>query len=201
MRHADRILVERPMPGAKRSSDDPTPVRQVTINLAESPLGWLRARGLVTQRQYAAGELLRRDYERAALAPRVTMNWDASRWGARAGRGAAVPDPTAAQIAAKARFGAAIDCEGPGLADILWRVVCAGETLPVAEKALLWPIRSGRLVLTLALDRIADYYRLANGSVNDGRTTADTKDGDCRDGSRAARAVAGRGRRGAAADR
>jgi hypothetical protein len=29
-----------------------------------------------------------------------------------------------------------------------------------AETALGWPARAGRLVLTFALDRIADYYRL-----------------------------------------
>ncbi|WP_255266854.1 DUF6456 domain-containing protein, partial [Sphingomonas adhaesiva] len=40
------------------------------------------------------------------------------------------------------------------------RVVCAGEGLPASERALGWPTRSGRLVLTLALDRVADHYRL-----------------------------------------
>ena len=49
---------------------------------------------------------------------------------------------------------------GPGLADVLWRVVCAGEGLPVAERALGWPARAGRVVLTLALDRLAAHYRL-----------------------------------------
>jgi hypothetical protein len=49
---------------------------------------------------------------------------------------------------------------GPGLADVLWRVVCACETLPDAEKALAWPVRSGKLVLKLALDRVADFYRI-----------------------------------------
>jgi len=46
------------------------------------------------------------------------------------------------------------------LADILWRVVCAGEGVPEAEKALEWPVRSGKLVLKLALDRVADFYRM-----------------------------------------
>jgi Domain of unknown function (DUF6456) len=42
-------------------------VRSVTVNLAESPLGWLRARGMLSERQFVAGEALRRDYERAGL--------------------------------------------------------------------------------------------------------------------------------------
>jgi hypothetical protein len=37
--------------------------RRVTVNLAESPLGWLRARGLVDARQFDAGEALRRDHD------------------------------------------------------------------------------------------------------------------------------------------
>jgi len=39
-------------------------------------------------------------------------------------------------------------------------VVCAGESLPMAEKSLAWPARSGKLVLRLALDRVAEFYRI-----------------------------------------
>ena len=145
-----RELVERSIdPGAGRG-------RTVTVNLAESPLGWLRARGLVDPRQFEAGERLRCDYDTASLGPRVTM-----RWAPRVDGGARdALDPTAAQIAAKRRFDAALAAAGTGLADILWRVVCAGEGVPVAEKALGWPARAGRLVLTFALDRVADHYGL-----------------------------------------
>ena len=134
--------------------------RRVTVNLAESPLGWLRARGLVDARQFEAGERLRADYETAALGPRVTMRWDAAPAARRGGAPRAGLDPTTAQIAAKRRFDAAVAAAGPGLADILWRVICAGEAVPAAEKAMGWPARAGRLVLTLALDRVADHYEL-----------------------------------------
>nr|WP_236672357.1 DUF6456 domain-containing protein [Croceicoccus sp. YJ47] len=70
------------------------------------------------------------------------------------------PDPTEKQMSARRRFDEATAAAGPGLADVLWRVVCAGETLPDAEKALAWPARSGKLVLKLALDRVAGYYRI-----------------------------------------
>ena len=134
--------------------------RSVTVNLAESPLSWLRARGHVDARQFEAGERLRSDYETAALGPRTTMRWDATP-AARVTRGAPEPlDPTLAGIAARRRFDAAVTAAGPGLADVLWRVVCAGEGLPHAERALGWPTRSGKLVLTLALDRLAEHYRL-----------------------------------------
>lgn len=135
--------------------------RRVTVNLAESPLTWLRSRGRIDARQFEAGERLRADYETAALGPRVTMRWDASpRAGGRRGPPEAL-DPTLAQIAAKRRFTEAVAAAGPGLSDVLWRVVCAGEGLAVAEKSLGWPSRAGKLVLGFALDRIADHYRLS----------------------------------------
>ena len=132
------------------------PRRSVTVNLAESPLSWLHARGHLDDRLFAASEMLRRDYERAGLPPAVTMRWSPVKIkGAAAGL-----HPTQARIAAKERFDGAVAAAGKGLADILWRVVCAGETLPMAERELGWPIRSGKLVLRLALDRVADFYRI-----------------------------------------
>lgn len=135
--------------------------RSVTANLGESPLDWLRARGHVDARQYEAGERLRGDYEMASLGPRVTMRWDPAPREARRGAAPEPLDPTLAQIAAKRRFDAAIAAVGGGLSDILWRVVCAGEGLSAAEKGLGWPSRAGKLVLCLALDRVADHYRLS----------------------------------------
>lgn len=130
--------------------------RRVTVNLAESPLGWLRARGMVDARQFEAGERLRGDYERAGVAPRTTMNWTPRVDG---GSGGGL-DPATAQIAAKRRFDDAMAALGGGLRDVAWRVICAGEALPVAERGLGWPARAGRIVLTLALDRLGDHYRL-----------------------------------------
>lgn len=132
--------------------------RSVTVNAAESPLGWLRARGHVSARQYDAGEQLRGDWERAQLAPSVTMRWDAARTGRSPGSAEGRLDATQAQIAAKQRFDRAVAAVGPGLTDILWRIVCAGEGMRDAEAALGWPARAGKLVLGLALDRLADHY-------------------------------------------
>lgn len=131
--------------------------RSATVNLAESPLTWLHARGHLSDAQFLAGERLRADWERAQLSPSVTMRWDAVRIRSTGDKGL---NATERQIAAKARFDGAVAAAGPGLADILWRVVCAGEGLPEAERALAWPARSGKLVLGLALDRVAQYYRI-----------------------------------------
>jgi hypothetical protein len=158
----NRLLEERPLPrdGQERGGTRKA-ARSVMVNLAESPLGWLLARGMVSRRQYDAGERLRSDWERAQLGPAVTMRWDAPPTG-RVARGAPIEDdPSTAQVAAKLRFDKAVEAVGEGLSDILWRIVCAGEGMRDSEVALGWPARSGRVVLGLALDRLADYYRLS----------------------------------------
>lgn len=131
--------------------------RSVTVNLMESPVSWLHARGHLCDRLFAAAETLRRDYESAQLSSDVTMRWDPVRTKT---TGKARLSPTERQLAAKQRFDCAMQAAGKGLEDILWRVVCAGDGLPASEKALGWPARSGKLVLKLALDRVADFYRI-----------------------------------------
>ena len=130
------------------------------MNLAESPLSWLHSRGHLTDRQLLAGEKLRGDYEAAAMGSQVTMRWEniplsREKRGAPSGL-----NQTERMISAKSRFDDALMALGPDLADIAWRVICAGETMPVAEREMAWPVRSGKLVLRIALDRLAGFYRL-----------------------------------------
>ena len=162
MAGGNRLLVERPLVDGVvgRKAGGARAARSVTVNLAESPLGWLFSRGHLSRRQFDAGEQLRLDWERGQLSSRITMAWDSAP--VARGRGGASPavDISGSQIDARRRFDAAIEDAGPGLADILWRIVCAGEGMREAETALGWPARAGKLVLTIALDRVADYYRI-----------------------------------------
>lgn len=163
-RRADSQL---PQPGANRLLAEvrlpPSTVvdrARVTVNLAEPPLGWLVRRGMATPRQFEAGERLRGDFMRAQLSPRTTMTWDAGP-AMRGARGAPERmDASTAQLSAKRRFEGAVTAVGGGLSDILWRVVCSGDGLETAERALGWPARAGKVVLLLGLDRLADHYRL-----------------------------------------
>jgi len=154
-----RELVERELTseGPRRSDSARGKRRTVTVNVGESPVAWLHARGHLEERLFDAGEALRADYERAQLSANMTMRWDPVRVKTTGDRGLS---PTERQIAAKNRFDGAMAHVGKGLEDILWRVVCANEGLPTAEKALGWPARSGKLVLRIALDRVADFYRI-----------------------------------------
>ena len=152
-------LVERELTseGPRRRGGVAPRRRSVTVNLTESPLAWLHGRGHLDDRLFDAGERLRCDYERAQLAPSVTMRWEPVR--IRGGNPAGLT-PGERQVAAKQRFDGAIAAAGKGLEDILWRVVCACETVTAAEQALEWPARSGKLVLRIALERVADFYRI-----------------------------------------
>ena len=79
----ERAITEEEAPtakGARRRA-----ARSVTVNIAESPLGWLYSRDLVTRAQFDAGERLRADWERAQLSPRVTMAWDSAPMSSRRG--------------------------------------------------------------------------------------------------------------------
>jgi hypothetical protein len=141
---------------------DPTPRR---ANLTESPLAWFARRGgagegFFSQRELAAGELLRADHVAAGRDPRLTSDWNAApaSGAARGGR-----DPSAASdraIAARRRVRGALDHVGAGLAGALEAVCVEGRGLDEVERGYGWPRRSGKVVLKIALGRLADFYRL-----------------------------------------
>ncbi|MGD9783876.1 MAG: DUF6456 domain-containing protein [Hyphomicrobiaceae bacterium] len=150
---------------------DTTHVRGVTspaVNEAESPLGWLARRKdrsgapLISQQQFEAGERLRADFERAALQPRVTLNWSALGSGGRrrmdASRGGT--EIADAALAARARVNAAITAVGPDLSGLLLDICCHLKGLEQIERASGWPQRSAKIVLQIALTALARHYRL-----------------------------------------
>jgi len=144
----------------KRLIVDPDGVERVAdANEAESPLTWLKTRGLIDTVQCEAGERLRRDYTIAQLAPRMGVDFTAPIvMGKRGG------DPgvnlTETVIAAKQRFSRAMKAVGPGLNDLLFDVCCHLMGLEDAESGFGWPKRTGKVVLTIALDRLASHYGL-----------------------------------------
>ena len=63
---------------------------------------------------------------------------------------------------ARDRVTKALDSLGPGLADVALRVCCFLEGLEACERRMGWSARSGKVVLKIALQRLADHYGLAD---------------------------------------
>ncbi len=131
--------------------------RDVMRNDGESPLGWMARRNIVDAMQFAAGERLRRDFTLAQLAPRLGVDLSAPVvLGSRGANAGANVSDTA--IDARRRFSAAMKGVGPGLSDLLFDVCCHLLGLEEAERAKGWPQRSAKVVLRIALDRLAAHY-------------------------------------------
>lgn len=137
---------------------------RVTIDDSESPLAWLArrkgrdGRALISAEQFVAGERLRADFTRGNLTPRVTSNWGAPT--GRAGGGGA-GEMTDVVVAARQRVQLALDACGPEFSGILLDVCCFLRGLEDVERERGWPSRSAKVVLQLALDRLARHYGLA----------------------------------------
>lgn len=142
--------------------------REVEVNDAESPLGWLKRRKLIDTMQYEAGERLRRDFTLAQLEPRLAADLAAPV--VLGGKGAKSPgDFSDMVVAAKQRFSRAMTAVGPGLADLLFDVCCHLVRLEGVEQAHGWPQRSAKVVLQIALNRLGEHYGLSISAPKSGR--------------------------------
>jgi hypothetical protein len=133
-----------------------------TVNVAESPLAWLRSRAggqALTQIEFEAGERLRDDYTIAGMSPRVTADWSRPLVDRQSGNGRETVSLSA--LAARDRVNKALASVGPGLSDVLLSVCCFLHGLEESEKRLQWPRRSAKLVLKFALQRLAVHYGLS----------------------------------------
>ena len=143
----------------KRLRDADGSHRTVTVNDGESVLARLRRKGQLEPVQFDAGEKFRRDFTLAQLMPRLGVDLTAPVLGGRrAPRTEMLMTDTI--VAARQRFGKAMQALGPGLSDLLFDVVCHLRGLEEAERAYGWPHRSARVVLGLGLDRLATHYGL-----------------------------------------
>lgn len=106
-----------------------------------------------------AGERLRADFTRAHLMPRTTSNWASPiSSGRRGGGGDRAAAATETMIAARQRVHQALDAAGPEFAGLLIDICCFLKRLEDIERERAWPARSAKVVLQLALDRLARHY-------------------------------------------
>ncbi|MFY9687182.1 MAG: DUF6456 domain-containing protein [Pseudolabrys sp.] len=140
---------------------------KVVVNENESPLVWLaRRRGrdgrpMVEPHQLQAGERLRAEFTRAHLMPRTTSNWSNPVPSDRRSGGQRTAFLADTVIAARQRMHHALDAVGPEFAGLLVDVCCFLKRLDVTERERGWPARSAKIVLQLALERLARHYGYA----------------------------------------
>lgn len=135
-----------------------------SVNYAESPLGWLMMRkgksgkSFISQEQYNAGERLRSDFERSGLSRSITLNYETLKLASQAKGYKSDVHGSDAQIDAKKRLLQALTAVGPVLNDSLLRICCYHYGLEKTEKGMGWPPRTGKVVLSIALDRLVKHY-------------------------------------------
>lgn len=154
--------------------------RQVIVNVGESPLGWLRRRKdrngtpLIDAQQFEAGERLRAEFERAQLSPNITSHWEAAASSRRMRRSApsGAADMRDDVLASRQRVIKALEAVGPELSGVLLDICCYLQGLSDAEKSRGWPQRSGKVILQIALSRLARHYGLIRDRDNRNRLGA-----------------------------
>jgi Domain of unknown function (DUF6456) len=144
---------------------------KVHFNDAESPLLWMRRRKgrdglpMINQTAFIAGERLRQDFTLANMTPRVTANWS-NPSGAARGSGTAMEHFSDTMLAARQRLELALAEAGPEFSGVLLDLCCFLKGLEQIESEHGWPVRSGKVVVILALSRLARHYGLLNDSRN-----------------------------------
>jgi transposase-like protein len=137
--------------------------KRIRYNTLESPLQAISRRKGKDGRPFlnsdliAAGERLREDFELAQLGPKVAQNWDRFLTGGDRG-GFSGSGPATGPEGARTRVAKALEELGPGLGDVALRVCCFLEGMEQAEKRMGWAARSGKIVLKIALQRLARHY-------------------------------------------
>ncbi|MEM1385148.1 MAG: DUF6456 domain-containing protein [Pseudomonadota bacterium] len=160
-RHQHKVVGERLF------MDPSGTAERLAVNLGENPLGWLaRRKGpdgkpFLSPEEVEAGERLRMDFEMAQMGPSVTQDWRRFLTPSDGGSGAPGRGPCEGPSMARERVAKALSSLGPGLADAVLRVCCFLEGLEACERRMGWAARSGKVVLKIGLERLAEHYGIA----------------------------------------
>lgn len=148
----------------------------VMLDADESPLAWLRrrkdadGRPFLDDAAFAAGERLRRELTVAGMLPSVTARWDVGVDRRRAPGGFDPAGDTDLMVAARQRVTMALKEVGEEFADLLIDVCGFLKGLEAVERERRWPLRSGKVILRLALWRLAEHYGLEREATGPDRS-------------------------------
>lgn len=120
-----------------------------------------------------AGQKLFETFITANLQPNVTMNWEnlqSVRQSHYTGGKQATYSETV--YSARRQLYASLLHVGEEFAAILVEICLFGNGLEATEKAMNWPARSGKLLLTMALDRLAEHFQIIPSEPKIGRYLA-----------------------------
>ena len=145
--------------------------RQVTVNLAESPLLRLYNRRTKAGERYfskdevQAGERLRKDFERGRLQPKISASLTtvAGSGGSRMHNGGEISDFA---MDARSRLNRAVDVLGPDLSGVTLDICCFLKGFEAVERERSWPPRSAKLMLKTALSLLSRHYGLTGFGSN-----------------------------------
>ncbi len=104
----------------------------------------------------AAGERLAADIMRAGMVPGVTMRWDAT-----GASGDHRMNATDLMLAARQRVEAALDATGSEFAGLLIDLLAFSKGVEDIERERRWPQRSAKIIIAMALGRLAAHYGYA----------------------------------------
>lgn len=144
--------------------EDVMPVR---VNAAESPLAQVaRLKDKAGSAWFpgdaiSAGTRLARDFQYAALQPRLTQTYEprlGNRGAAAPGAGVEMKDSV---VAARLRVARAVEAMGPELSGVALDVCCFEKGLERVERERQWPARSAKLMLKTALLQLHRHYHPA----------------------------------------
>jgi hypothetical protein len=140
-------------------------VETLRINRREDPLDLLRRyRGrdgekLCGDGALAAAARLSRDIAQAQAVPQVTANWSRLVVDGASRHGLTPPERV---YAARERLEAALNAVGPDFANILLDICGFSKGLERLEQEHGWPVRSGKVIVSLALKALARHYGLGD---------------------------------------
>ena len=147
--------------------DDAEGGHVINLNTLESPLAWLYRRKdkngqpLINATQFMAGERLRHEMHRASLLPHMGVDWgrasvQTSAAGSREGL-----NMSDAVVAARQSVNKALVAVGSDVSGLLIDVCGFLKSLKIIEIERSWPARSAKIILAMALSRLADHYGLS----------------------------------------